>query len=78
MTTIYDMDEKKDLVRSIRLESALWEIIEREASRNHRTIAGQLRFFLERELTREGLIIAEERAHYQTRAAPKQRIKGGS
>ena len=64
------MESKKDTVRGIRFESALWDLIDREAKKSHRTPAGQVRHLLEQELQREGLLAAENEAIYDIREKP--------
>ena len=71
------MESKKNKVRGIRFEPEIWELIVDQAKKGHRTPAGQVRYFLEKELVREGLLAAEESENYKTRAAPQQKKKGG-
>ncbi len=84
MTTICDManDQKKEIVRSIRFPPDLWEILVREGAKAHRTPAGQLRYFLECEIAKRGLIksamAAETEPVYETRARPTHKFRGGS
>ena len=71
-----EMGSKKEKVRGIRFEQELWEVIVREAQLAQRTPAGQVRYLLEKELTREGLLAAEGSAHYRTRDGTDQKKKG--
>lgn len=53
---ICNMDAKKEKVRGIRFEAELWDLIVREAKKEHRTPAAHVRHLLEQILKKSEVL----------------------
>lgn len=56
MTTIRNMDGKKDWPRGVRFEPELWEAISADARRNRRKLIDHVRYLLECALESRGAL----------------------